>query len=629
MARTVVRLVLPAAVAALATAVSALGVPASGPAGSRPATAARVAAPAGAVPASAPAAVLPAAVKQPVATGTGGAVASADADASQAGIEVLKRGGNAVDAAVAVASTLGVTEPFVAGPGGGGYMVIYLAATGQVVTIDGRETCPAGCTPRRFVDPTTGKPLDFELARHSGISVGVPGMVATWADAVRRYGRASLAQVLQPAIARAEAGFVVDDAFRSQTTSSLQQLRAFPASRELFLSPSGDPLPNGYLLKNPDLAATYRTLAAQGPSALYGGSIGRAISATVRDPEVSPDSTFTVLPGDMTVADLAAYRTKDRQPTRVSYRGYEVYGMGPSSSGGTTVGEALNILSGYNLGAQPLAQSTFRYLEASRLAFADRNAYVGDIDYEDVPLQQLLSPEFAASRRCLIGSKALTSPVAPGNPYAPTCAAGGTPAPTTQEGDQTNHLVTADRWGNVVSYTNTIEQLAGSGITVPGHGFLLNNEMTDFDFAPPTPGVHDPNLPAPGKRPRSSMSPTIALRGGKPAFAIGSPGGATIITTVLQVLLAHVDLGLSLPDAIAFPRASQRNAATTMAEPAFYDTPLRRELTSRYGEQFTRLADGGYIGNATGLAFLADGRVQAAAEPVRSGGGSAMVVTPR
>ena len=632
MARTVVRMVLPAAVA-LATAVSAFGVPASGVGASRAATSARAAVPAHAVPAhavpaGAPAAGLPTAVKQPVATGTGGAVASADADASQAGIEVLRRGGNAVDAAVAVASTLGVTEPFVAGPGGGGYMVIYLAATGQVVTIDGRETCPAGCTPRRFVDPATGGPLDFELARHSGISVGVPGMVATWADAVRRYGRASFAQVLQPAIARAEAGFVVDEAFRSQEASSLQQLRAFPASRQLFLTRTGDPLPDGSVLKNPDLANTYRTLAAQGPSALYTGSIGQAIAQTVQHPQVSPDTTFTVLPGDMTTADLAAYRTKDRAPTKVSYRGYDVYGMGPSSSGGTTVGEALNILSGYRLGRTSLTESTFRYLEASRLAFADRNAYVGDIDYEDVPLQQLLSPAFAASRRCLIGSTALTSPVAPGNPYAPSCGTGGTPAPTTYEGDQTNHLVTADRWGNVVSYTNTIEQLAGSGMTVPGHGFLLNNEMTDFDFAAPTPGVHDPNLPAPGKRPRSSMSPTIALRDGKPAFAIGSPGGATIITTVLQVLLAHVDLGLSLPDAIAAPRATQRNAATTSAEPEFYDTALRRELTSRYGEQFTRMPDGSFIGNATGLDFLPDGRVEAAAEPVRSGGGSAMVVDP-
>lgn len=634
MPRPVSRALVPAAVA-LTTALSGLSLSGLAPTVSHvPAhavVAPAVVAPALDKPVVAPAVgtLAPSAVGKPVATGTGGAVASVDANASQAGIDVLKRGGNAVDAAVAVASTLGVTEPYVAGPGGGGYMVIYLAATGQVVTIDGRETCPAGCTPRRFVDPATGAPLDFELARHSGISVGVPGMVATWADAVKRYGRASFAQVLQPAIARAEAGFVVDDAFRTQTTTSLAQLRAFPASSRLFLDPAGNPLPDGYVLRNPDLAKTYRTLAAQGPSALYTGAIGKAISATVRTPVVAADAPFTVLPGDMTTADLAAYTTRARQPTKVSYRGLDVYGMGPSSSGGSTVGEALNILSGYTLDRQPLAQSTFRYLEASRLAFADRNAYVGDIDYEDVPLTQLLSPAFAASRRCLIGTKALTSPVAPGNPYAPTCATGGTPAPTQQEGDQTNHLVTADRWGNVVSYTNTIEQIAGSGMTVPGYGFLLNNEMTDFDFAPSAPGVHDPNLPAPGKRPRSSMSPTIALRNGRPAFAIGSPGGATIITTVLQVLLAHVDLGLSLPAAIAAPRTSQRNAALSDAEPEFYDTPLRRELTLRYGEGFTRLPDGGFIGNATGIDFLPDGRLQAAAEPVRGGGGSAMVVTSR
>jgi gamma-glutamyltranspeptidase/glutathione hydrolase len=201
------------------------------------------------------------------------------------------------------------------------------------------------------------------------------------------------------------------------------------------------------------------------------------------------------------------------------------------------------------------------------------------------------------------------------------------------EGTQTNHLVVADKWGNVVSYTNTIEQLAGSGMTVPGRGFLLNNEMTDFDFAPATPTTHDPNLPAPGKRPRSSMNPTIVLKDGAPDFTVGSPGGATIITTVLQIILDHVDFGLSLPTAIAAPRASQRNAATTDAEPDFYNSPVAAQLTSRYGEAFKQVTGAvlpldEWIGNATGIDFLPGGRFQAAAEPVRLGGGSALVVDP-
>ena len=309
--------------------------------------------------------------------------------------------------------------------------------------------------------------------------------------------------------------------------------------------------------------------------------------------------------------------------------------MPPSSSGGITVGEALNILSGWNLSKEARATALFHYLEASRLAFADRNAYIGDSDYVPVPQSGLLDPAYAATRRCLVTDHALTSPVAPGSPFKPYtgCTSSNVGANPTHEGTQTNHFVTADKWGNVVSYTNTIEQLAGSGITVPGAGFLLNNEMTDFDFAPATPSTYDPNLPAPGKRPRSSMSPTIVLNHGVPTFALGSPGGSTIITTVLQVLLNHVDFGLSLPQAIAAPRASQRNSATTDAEPAFYNSAVAKVLTSKYGEAFKEetgpiLPLDQWIGNVCGVQLLSGGRFQAAAEPVRLGGGSALVVNP-
>ena len=572
-------------------------------------------------------------VKQSTATGTGGAVASADFDASRAGITVLRGGGNAIDAAVAVASTLGVTEPFVAGPGGGGYMVISLAKQNRVVVIDGREKCPASCTPQQFLDPDTGQPLPFEQARRSGLSVGVPGMVATWAHAVQAFGRQSFHRDLQPAITVAERGFVIDKAFQQQEQSALPDLQAFTSSRKLFLTSDGQPLPIGSRLRNPDLAQTYERLARQGPGYLYDGPLGADIAHAVDHPPVSGTSEFRIRPGDMTTQDLAAYTAPEREPTHVTYRGLDVYGMPPSSSGGITIGEALNILSRFPLSKESRARALFHYLEASRLAFADRNAYIGDSDYVPVPQQALLDPAYAATRSCLITRTALTSPVAPGNPYAPYggCGSTGPQGTPDHEGTNTNHLVVADKWGNVVSYTNTIEQLAGTGMTVPGRGFLLNNEMTDFDFAPATPGAYDPNLPAPGKRPRSSMSPTIVLQDGHFDFAIGSPGGSTIITTVLQVLIDHVDFGMSLPDAIAAPRASQRNTATTLAEPAFLQRPYADVLHTRFGESFTEatgpvLPLNANIGNATGIQNLGGGRYQAAAEPVRSGGGSALVL---
>jgi gamma-glutamyltranspeptidase/glutathione hydrolase len=300
-----------------------------------------------------------------------------------------------------------------------------------------------------------------------------------------------------------------------------------------------------------------------------------------------------------------------------------------------TMGEALNILSAFPLATEPRAKALFQYLEASRLAFADRNAYIGDRNYVAVPYEGLLDKAYARTRSCLIRNHALPYPAQPGNPYRPYGGCGSTArtALPDHEGTNTNHLVTVDRDGNVVSYTNTIEQLAGSGMTVPGRGFLLNNEMTDFDFAPPTPTTYDPNLPAPGKRPRSSMSPTIVLKHGRFDFAVGSPGGSTIITTVLQVFLDHVDFGMSLPAAIAAPRVTQRNTPTSYAEPDFYYSGLRHTLQRKYGEQFT-LQTGDvlpldkWIGNATGVQSLGRGRLQAAAEPVRLGGGSALVVHP-
>jgi gamma-glutamyltranspeptidase/glutathione hydrolase len=583
---------------------------------------------------AAPAAVATAAppVKQPVATGTGGAVATVDLDASSAALGVLRRGGNAVDAAVAAAATLGVTEPYSTGIGGGGFMVVWLARQGRAVTIDGRETAPAAFRQDSFIDPATGQPIPFPERVTSGLGVGVPGTLRTWQRAVDRLGTRPLAELLRPAIRVAEGGFVVDQTFHDQTAANADRFRAILPTRELFL-PGGSPPPVGSTFRNPDLARTYRLLARNGGRVFYQGRIARAVVDAVRHPPVAPDATVPVRPGLMTAADLAAYRTVDRAPTRVRYRGHQVIGMGPPSSGGSTVGEALNILEGFDLASETRTGALFRYLEASRLAFADRNRWVGDPAYVDVPLRGLLSQGFADERRCLIGALANVSPVAAGEPFppfGPGCPTGGV---TVGAGDRrgTSHLTVADRWGNVVSYTLTIEQTGGSGIVVPGYGFLLNNELTDFNPAPLVPGVPDPNLPAPGKRPRSSMSPTIVLAHGRPVLALGSPGGATIITTVLQVLVEHLDRGRTLPQAIAAPRVSQRNSDPGDAEPAFLASPEAAELQA-LGEQFrpapTMPPLPSEIGAATGIAFLGGGVLQAAAEPVRRGGGSALVVHP-
>jgi gamma-glutamyltranspeptidase / glutathione hydrolase len=575
---------------------------------------------------------------EPVAVGTGGAVASMDVGASRAGIDVLRRGGNAVDAAAATASALGVTVPFVAGPGGGGFMVIYNARTHTVTTVDGRETCPAACTSTLFVDPTTGEPMGYTSASDQPLSTGVPSMVATWATAVREYGQLSLSADLQPAIHVAKRGFAVNFDFNQLEQAGLSTLQAYPASRSLLLTPSGDPLPIGTWLRNPDLAHTYELIARRGPAALYDGPIGRAIVQADDHPVLTPGQTVVTTPGIMATNDLRSYRTRILAPTQVTYRGLKIYGMAPPSSGGSTEGEILNILNGYPLGSESRATALFHYLEASRLAYADRNAYVGDPDYVHVPLAGLLDPAFAATRRCLIGNTALTSPVAAGSPFAPFPVCAGTAASTqaalaSPEAHHTNNIVTEDKRGDIVAYTNTINFFGGSGQVVPGYGFLLNNELTDFDFAPSSPGAYDPNLPAPGKEPRSSMGPVIALRDGQPQFAIGAAGGSTIITTVVQTLINHVDFGMTLPAALAAPRVSQTNSSsnTSLAEPDFYSSALAQQLTSQYGEHFS-LATGpilpldNYPGDATALQMLGDGRAEAIAEPVRLGGGSALAV---
>jgi gamma-glutamyltranspeptidase / glutathione hydrolase len=581
--------------------------------------------------APAPAAPAPAAAPSsgsPVAVGYGGAVATVDADATRVGIEVLRQGGNAVDAAVAAAAALGVTEPFSSGIGGGGFFVYYDARTRTVHTIDGREAAPESMTETAFINPATGQPYDFQQARVSGISAGVPGTPLTWQAALQRWGTLSLDEALQPAIGIAERGFVVDSTFRDQVAGNLNAFGRFSSTSALYL-PGGQPPKVGSVFRNPDLARTYRMIADDGVDVLYEGPVARDIVATIQHPPVSatPIGTwpYPILPGTTTRSDLAGYDVRLPAPTHVSYHGLDVYGMPTPSSGGSTVGEALNILGTVDLSAMSTTEALHHYLEASALAFADRNRYVGD-DTPRTLLDELLNPAFAKERACLIDpAHALVKPVAPGVPDGSytACTPAGAAGATGTEAHTTN-LTVADRWGNVVEYTLTIEQIGGNAMVVPGRGFLLNNELTDFNFAPTQGSAPDPNLPAPGKRPRSSMSPTILLRDGRPFLAVGSPGGSTIITTVLHILVNRLDLGMTLPDAIAAPRASQRNTPAVVAEPAFLAAPYAAELAA-LGHVFTTTPE---IGAATGVEFLGDGRVLAAAEPVRRGGGSAAVVVP-
>ncbi|MCC2961654.1 gamma-glutamyltransferase [Massilia sp. IC2-278] len=554
--------------------------------------------------------------KTPVATGSGGAVATISEQASASALAILNKGGNAVDAAVAAAATLGVTDPFSCGIGGGGFMVIYLAKDKRVITVDHRETAPSAFTPAVFLE--NGKEIDFETAVASGAAVGVPGTVRGWHEALERYGTMGFRQVLAPAIDVADKGFTVNETFSHLTRENERKFQQFSTTSALYLR-NGKAVTPGTRLRNPDMAKAYREIAARGYQAFYAGPMARAIVEAVNQPPLARGAS--VRAGQMTLADLANYEARIRQPVVSSYRGYQVYGMPLPSSGGVAVAEALNILEGYDLKALPRAQAEHLYLEASRLAFADRNAYLADPEYVDAPVAGLLSKDFAARRRALIDMKRAASDVAAGDPYAfqddPSIPLRPAQRPLQKESPHTTHLTVSDKEGNVVSYTFTIESWGGSGIVVPGYGFLLNNEMTDFDFSGPRP-----NVPEAGKRPRSSMAPTIVLKDGKPAFSIGSPGGATIITTVLQTIVNHVDFGMPMNEAIDAPRLSERNGASTSVEPGFAGSAQAKALEA-FGHKWEAPAE--EIGAANAIVFNPDGTVTAVSEGKRHGVGTALV----
>ncbi|MFI2707393.1 gamma-glutamyltransferase, partial [Nocardioides sp. CER28] len=571
--------------------------------------------------------------KIPTSVGRGGAISTVDPDATRIGLRVLRNGGNAVDAAVAAAAALGVTEPYSSGIGGGGYFVHYDAKTHRIGTIDGRETSPHGMSHDAFIEPKTGKPYNFTPERvSSGVAVGVPGTLKTWQRALHRWGTRSLAGSLKPATRLARKGFVVDQTFHDQTADNEKRFAQFRPTKRLFLK--GGHLPRvGSRFRNPDLARTYDLIARRGVDALYRGPLAGQIAHTVQHPPTVQGATLPAMPGTMTRQDLRRYRTIDRKPTEVGYRGLKVYGMAPSSSGGSTVGEMLNILERYKLAGMDPGALYHHYIEASALAFADRNAYVGDPKSVHVPLTDLLSDTYAAERACSLDEhQAAQKPVAAGtvSSYDGKCgtAAARGQAGRETENVETTNLTVVDRWGNVVEYTLTIEQTGGSGIVVPGRGFLLNNELTDFSAAY---DPKDPNRIEANKRPRSSMSPTIVLEGDRPWLALGSPGGATIIDTVSQLLVDRIDRGLTIAQAMAEPRVANTNTQVSTAEPAFIAeygaalAPYGQQLKAS-GDTFTGAQE---IGAATAIEMGRHGQLTAVAEPKRRGGGSAMVVKPR
>ncbi|KFE72164.1 gamma-glutamyltransferase [Hyalangium minutum] len=580
---------------------------------------------------------VPAPPSTPQATGRGGAASTIDVRATAAAIEMLKSGGNAVDAAVAAASVIGVTDLYSCAIAGGGFMVIYLADEQRVVTVDHRETAPRALNRSHFYE--NGAPIPFPELMASGLSTGVPGNVRGWELALERYGTKKLSDVLQPAIRVAEQGFEVDSFFFEQTSRNLDRFKMFSSTAQLLLTPEGKPYPVGSVFKNPDLAKTYRLVAEGGSRAFYRGEIAKAIVETLAHPPVVPGAPKKVRPGVMQLSDLADYEARIREPVKSTYRGYTLYGMGAPTSGSIAVELALNLLEADEPASMSRVDFLQRYIEASRLAFADRSAYVADPEFVDVPVSGLLSKAYAAERRKAMDlTKAATREVPPGNPFAfqedpsfvPRAEVGASPSLVSVldvPNRETTHISTSDKAGNIVSYTCTIESEGGSGIAVPGYGFMLNNEVTDFDV-PPNPAAPHANIPEPGKRPRSSMAPTLVFKDGKPLLTLGSPGGSTIITTVLQTLVNHLDLGMPLLEAVGAPRVSQRNVpdGSSQAEPEFIASPEGAALQAK-GYVFRDVTPmGGQIGATTAIRFNDDGTVTAVAEPRRRGGGSAMVV---
>ena len=474
---------------------------------------------------------------QPVAAEHGMVVAQ-EKIAAQIGAGILRQGGNAVDAAVATGFALAVTYPRAGNIGGGGFMVIHSAERGQDITIDYRETAPAATKPDIFLGPD-GKP-DPAKSRDSALGIGVPGTVAGLVLALEKFGSGNftLAEILKPAIALARDGFVVTDDTADTLSDMYRRMSRWPDSAKAFSRPDGTPLREGDTLVQGDLAAVLSAIAGQGPHGFYEGPVAEKLVKAIRDAG-----------GIMTTDDLKSYQAILRAPVRGTYRGYDIISMPLPSSGGTVLLETLNILEGFPLGdmKQGSAASLHLMIEAMKRAYADRARYLGDPAFVDAPTDMLIAKDYAAKQRASID-------VARATPWAEAI-----PAKPVREGSNTTHYSVVDAKGNAVSNTYTLNFPYGVGLVAEGTGILLNNELDDFTAAPGAANAFglvgfEANLPGPGKRPLSSMSPTIVLKDGKPVLVTGTPGGSRIISAVTQVIVNSIDYRMNIAAAVAAPR---------------------------------------------------------------------------
>jgi gamma-glutamyltranspeptidase/glutathione hydrolase len=513
----------------------------------------------------------------------GGVVTTSEPAAAQVGAEILRQGGNAFDAAAAVQFALNVVEPQSSGIGGGGFMMVHLDKQKQTLVVDCRETAPAAATPDMFASQPS-----FGVRSTSGYAVGVPGTLRCVDTALDNWGTYDLSEVLQPAIRMAEEGIRVSSRLEESIPSSRLDSEpgnlAYDEAREVF-RPGGVPLAEGDLLIQPDLAETFRVLAENGSDAFYTGEIAEAIVETqLATRSGNPDGV-----GRMTLEDLANYEVAIREPVEDTYRGYRIVGMPPPSSGGLTSIQILKMLERFPIGdeSQGFGFGATRTLnvmiEAGRLAFADRAVWIGDDDFVDVPSAGLLHDDYIASRSALINPDGRQANVEPGDPRPFDDSFGNSFGNVMsmeladEEGQNTTHFTVIDRDGNIVTWTSTIESAWGTGLMVPGYGFMLNNELTDFNSVPtfnPDPDNFNPgaNDVAPGKRPRSSMAPTIIFDGKKPLAAFGSPGGSTIIWSVTNIAMNLIDHEQVIQEAIDAPRIAQTSAnGSTSRELGFSD----------------------------------------------------------
>ena len=469
-----------------------------------------------------------------------GVTSSADPRATEAGREILMKGGSAADAEMAMMLVLTLVEPQSSGIGGGGFFIYHDAKTGQILTIDGREKAPAAATPDRFLGKD-GKPRGFMDVVPGGLSVGVPGNIRLMQDVHKRWGKLPWADIFQPAIALADKGFKVTPVLNRYMTLYADVWKDFPEARAIYYV-DGKPAPVGTVIKNPAYAKILRDIAARGPDAFYTGTNAQAIVSAVTQAPRNQSK--------MTLADLKAYQAKERPAVCTTYRVYKVCGMGPPSSGATTVFGILGMLEAYDMKAmgKDNVMSWHLLAEAMQLAYADRGQYLGDSDFVDVPVKGLLDKQYLADRRMLISPFAVRSDYPAGSPPGaePRTASG----PVNEHG--TTHFVAVDRDGNVATMTSTVESIFGSQLVA--NGYILNNELTDFTFAPEKDGKPVANRVEANKRPLSSMSPTIVYGpDGKVVLALGSAGGKRIIMHVTKTLIGVLDWGLSAQDAIALP----------------------------------------------------------------------------